>query len=675
MWLMLLLAVVVCVIVLYVPGYLLARSLSVARFASVAVAPLLSVFLVSVLGILLYEVGIACSAPVLLAPAVAFCLVAFLVGRALSRGTRSHGAKELMEVDDAKEAFRTAALYVAVAFVIAFVVYILAIDGPESFSRNDDTTVHLSVVRSFLDTGTYSTLHVSSYLEQGVGDISFYPAAWHVVTAIVASFFGDAVTLASNATVITFAVFVFPLGMCLLFLKLFGRNKRVVLAGSLFVLAFSGFPWGFVVFGQLLSNMVAFILIPPTLVALMDAVDDGRVSARIRLGLVVCAGLAAIALSQPNGAFTFGIWAVLYGVSRIFFSPKDDSPRVTSKHVAAAVALFAVACAVWAAMYFAPFMQRVVQNTWEATLSPIEAIGAGLLFMFTTREGIQPFLSVVVLIGVVYTCKHRRYLWLTVAFAFSMLTYMIGVSTDGVLKHVLSGFWYTDYYRTAAMTALFAIPLAALGFAKLTDFARMWCARALKLQEGSARYRYMPVVVLMALMLVCQFFPLHTKLSEKAEIGAGLVKIHREVSARYSWDQVYTGEEDAFVRQVMDVIPEGALVVNVPSDGSCWSYGVDGINTYFRRSSNIGRGSEEESKILRTQLCDVATSEEVRQLVDDLDARYVMMLDDMTGENRTTLKLRYKEENWQGIQSIDEETPGFKLVLSEGDMRLYQIED
>lgn len=39
MWLMLALAVVVCVAVLYVPGYLFARSLSVARFASVAIAP------------------------------------------------------------------------------------------------------------------------------------------------------------------------------------------------------------------------------------------------------------------------------------------------------------------------------------------------------------------------------------------------------------------------------------------------------------------------------------------------------------------------------------------------------------------------------------------------------------------------------------------------------------
>ena len=61
MWLMLALAVVVCVAVLYVPGYLFARSLFVSRFASVAIAPMISIFFLAVLGIVLFEVGVTCS--------------------------------------------------------------------------------------------------------------------------------------------------------------------------------------------------------------------------------------------------------------------------------------------------------------------------------------------------------------------------------------------------------------------------------------------------------------------------------------------------------------------------------------------------------------------------------------------------------------------------------------
>ncbi|MFR1639314.1 MAG: DUF6541 family protein [Eggerthellaceae bacterium] len=154
----------------------------------------------------------------------------------------------------------------------------------ESFSRNDDTTVHLAIVRGFLDTGTFSTLHASSYLDQGVTS-SFYPSAWHVVTAVVASFFGNAVTLAANASIIALTAVVFPLGMCLLFLKLFGEGKRVVWAGSLFVVAFA-VP-GFVVrpaafeHGVLHADPLAFV-------ALVGAISEGPRQVRLFL---VAAGL------------------------------------------------------------------------------------------------------------------------------------------------------------------------------------------------------------------------------------------------------------------------------------------------------------------------------------------------------------------------------------------------
>ena len=41
----------------------------------------------------------------------------------------------------------------------------------------------------------------------------------------------------------------------------------------------------------------------------------------------------------------------------------------------------------------------------EPTLSIPKAIVAGLLFMFTNREGVQPFLTVLVLLGIAKTLK------------------------------------------------------------------------------------------------------------------------------------------------------------------------------------------------------------------------------------------------------------------------------
>lgn len=674
MWLTLIFAILLCLVVLYVPGYMVARAFSIGKFASVAIAPLFSVFVVTVLGIALYELSFVCTGVFLFALALALCLIVLLIAKGTARIFGSEETRELLAVEDPKSAWKTAALYLAASVAMVCVVYLLAIDGPDSFSRNDDTTVHLSVVRAYLDTGTFSTLHASSFLDQG-GSGSFYPAAWHVVVSIVASFFGDAVTIAMNAAIIAFTAFVFPLAMCLLAHIIFNGNRQAVLAGALFVLAFCGFPWGFLVFGQLLPNMIAFMFVPLTLILLMGAIDAPRTSGTVKLSLAVAVGLAVIALCQPNAAFTFGIWAVLYCLSRIFYLPHAEKPRITPKSIAAAAGLLVAACGVWAAMYLAPFMQSVVQYTWPATLSPIEAIVSGPLFMFTVREGVQPFLSIVVLAGILHTFRNRRHLWLSVAYVFALALYIISVSTDGMLKQVLSGFWYTDYYRTGAMTALFAIPLAALGFAQLLKIMQSWFQRTMGSQAGRQTALRLSLGILLVLFVVCQFAPVHVRFSEKRDIYLGLVNIQNELSARYSWNNGLTDEEDAFVRKAMEVIPEGALVINVPSDGSCWSYGVEGINVYYRRSSDTGgREAAKENELLRTRLCDISTSEEVQQAIRNLDARYVLILDDVSGTNRTTSQLRYSPENWKGIESIDDQTPGFTLVLSEDDMRLYEID-
>ena len=39
----------------------------------------------------------------------------------------------------------------------------------------------------------------------------------------------------------------------------------------------------------------------------------------------------------------------------------------------------------------------------------------------------------------------------------------------------------------------------------------------------------------------------------------------------------------------------------------------------------------------------------------------------------TTYDLGYLDEEWVGIDGIRDDTPGFRVLLSQGDMRLYEI--
>ena len=377
--------------------------------------------------------------------------------------------------------------------------------------------------------------------------------------------------------------------------------------------------------------------------------------------------MMSVALAQPNGAFTLGIWSVAFAVSHLWSKRSDGywSGKRT------AIILCFIACAAWVLLFVAPPLQGVVTYSWKSTLSIPKAIVAGLLFMFTNREGVQPFLTVLVLLGIAKTLKDRRLRWLSVSYIAAFSFYVIDVTTDGFVKQLLTGFWYTDYYRTGAMTALFAIPLAALGFAWFVKLGTGLLGKMRFGRQGSNN-SCVVAMVLVVLLAVCQFAPVRFAFGE-TDVRPGLMKIHAEVGSRYSWEKGLTSEEDEFVKRVMS-IAGGDCVVNVPSDGSCWSYGVEGLNTLFRRSATAGpSGSEPYATVLRTKLCDCAASDEVREAVEKTGARYVMLLDEKSYDDRTVVKFRYKEEDWVGIESITQDTPGFTLVLSEGDMRLYRI--
>ena len=431
-------------------------------------------------------------------------------------------------------------------------------------------------------------------------------------------------------------------------------------------MAFCGYPWGFVVFGQLLSNLLSFALIPGALGLLISGLNASG-SSRSGFAIAYAFSLISIALAQPNGAFTLGIWSAAFAVSYLWGKQSDGcwSGKRT------AIILCFIACAAWVLLFVAPPLQGVVTYSWKSTLSIPKAIVTGLLFMFTNREGVQPFLTVLVLLGVAKTLKDRRLRWLSVSYITAFSFYVIDVATDGFVKQLLTGFWYTDYYRTGAMTALFAIPLAVLGFAWLVKLGTSLIGKTRLGRQGSCGSRAM-AVVLVVLLAVCQFAPMRFAFG-KTDVRPGLMKIHAEVSSRYSWEKGLTSEEDAFVKRVMSIAGRDC-VVNVPSDGSCWSYGVEGLNTLFRRSATAGpSGSEPYATVLRTKLCDYTASDEVREAVEKTGARYVMLLDEKSYDDRTVVKLRYKEEDWVGIESITQDTPGFTLVLSEGDMRLYQI--
>ena len=77
---------------------------------------------------------------------------------------------------------------------------------------------------------------------------------------------------------------------------------------------------------------------------------------------------------------------------------------------------------------------------------------------------------------------------------------------------------------------------------------------------------------------------------------------------------------------------------------------------------------------IKNDLASIGHSDEIARIASDHGVRYVLLL----GEDAGTMgswKGSFHEQDWLGISSINDETPGFKIVLSQGNMRLYEITD
>lgn len=186
---------------------------------------------------------------------------------------------------------------------------------------------------------------------------------------------------------------------------------------------------------------------------------------RILSPLLSLLGIAVLVLLQPNAVFSLGVWLASFLVYRVTFVVDllhvDGKNRQLLRCLFATAAVFVI-CLIWVTLYRSPFMQSAVQHSWVAVLSKPEAFLRILALGFMS-PGVQLVPALFVIVGALWTLRNRQWLWVSFSFAIASALFVVDVSSDGPLRHLLTGFWYTDYYRVAAMAAIFAVPLACMG--------------------------------------------------------------------------------------------------------------------------------------------------------------------------------------------------------------------
>lgn len=698
MWLDFFIALGIALCLLFAPGFVLARCFRLDWRIAMFVAPACSLSLYCLLGVAYGKLGVFASGLTLFW--VPLCLIAcVLLLFAFVR--RKRGAAKLRGAAQFRDnaCFAGAViLYLAVGSAVGMLVYVYGLNGPNSFVPEYDNLFHYNVIRAILESGSFSTLDVSCYLALDAsanpmpgGTYSlggYYPIGWHIVVALVVDMSGCSVACAANAVNYAFVGFLFPLGVCQLVNALFPDRKSLV-CGALCVSAFAIFPWHLLAAWPLFPNLTAFCLVPSLMAFFVSALDGGlaclggesaadatdgpRLGSSLRLVAyerpvvhpLLCFAVSCIACGavHPSGIFTA---ALLLAPLLVWFAGCAVSLRKgAAPGVVAAVAACAAIAFAWFAVYSLPAFSRAVDVFIAPRQTPDEALGSLLDLSFTNEVG-QHLLVALVLVGVFAVIVRRNRAWLVVSLVLAGIVYWVSAAADeSVLKHVLTGFWYTESKRTGCIVGLAALPLAIYGVACLFDWAS--CAAKKVFGSCSARLsRGASAACACALLLALYAVPL---LQPRFGVPSALGDAANRVQQNYNMP-IYNAEEVAFVDRVRAEVGD-SLVINLPYDGSVIAYGINGLPAYYLEREGYGLSYEtEESRLIRTKLCDIAEDSSVAEAVTEVGARYLLLLE-CSGDD---MAYGFDVADWTGISSVTDETPGFSVVLAEGGMRLYRID-
>ena len=712
MWLEFFQSVVVIIALLYVPGVILLHASGMPKPWALVSAPLVSCALFFIEGEIFSALNIPIPLAVMvLVPLLIAALVngyVFYVAPKHKEDLRSEKPNKSKAIRAGKQStspapaficeelsFWIPLLYVAIGLLTVGFLFLPTLPSASSFVQGWDIVHHLDVTQAMIESQKYSSIHYDFYstVEASItpwepGTSGFYPSGWNIIVALTTQLVSTTVPIAGNALNFVSAAIIFPLSICSLIAKVLPKHRIALISGAFVCLAFFVFPWSLLIYGPIFPNTVAFCVMPSIWWIFMQMTRSKTPKHDlIWLIVIFVLGLITLFILHPSTIFSSIVVLLPWSFARI----GESKRRVILfgkqiKPVTLAYAFFIFALVIWSVFYYVLIVRGVALNFWWSAYSSLQdAIlhALGMDFIGQSYAGgelvsPQPILSICVLVGAVWTFKHKQARWMVSAFMYLSILCIFIITFDVPLKGYLSGFWYTDPFRIAASCVIMAIPLAALGLATLAEAAletfASWREKASQAQTCVfCNVWAKPLIagaVIACVVVLNYVVPMPNLKSEKPIPAATAFKQASEKA--YGDHYILTSEELEFLRRVELTVPAGAVIANLPQDGSLWAYGTNDLHVLWRFPNGYDASERPASAILRKRLNRIASDPEVLQTVRDLNVQYVLILNNVVDYSNAVTST-YKPGTFRGITQITDTTPGFEVVLEEGSMRLYKI--
>ena len=677
-WISFIGAIAVSSILLFFPGYLLLSSFRGIRLPKLAIAPIVSIFIACITGIitssLLHSVNVWVFIGLELAIPILVLVASFVWRRA---GSIQMPVGSCSGYLNNKDVDFHIVLYLVTGFIAVLYVFVTVLGSPDYFSVSIDNSYHLNEVHAIATAGCYSPAGISVYPTvpgYGSAEAGFYPAAWHVICALVCNVLSVSAAVAINAVNFSFVAFVLPVS-CFALLSAITEKKTCLALGALICISAYAFPWRLLTFGVLYSNLAAFCLVCSVCSLFLSLTKDEGLSIqnRLLLAIIFLFGLFDLFLLQPNGIFSVGVLLLPYAVARLY-SFCIAKNLASLKSFAAAFGLVVCFVVAWIVAYNLPVMQGVVNNIWSHYTSASQMLVNYLFQSYSPDAPSNLVLGLFVIVGLFYTLRRVELRWMSVSYFLSLVIHFSTGATEAIFKSWFAGFWYTDPYRTASVCTLAAFPLAAFGASIVYDGLGKRLFGGKHVSAGSLN-RYYPAVFV-AVFVAAVFYP-SFQIPGLFNVETVFGKTRNVIKQNYDMGnpEELNSKELEFASSVKEIVGD-SVVLNSPFDGSAFLYGSSDIQVYYRslHGSLVSDPNEQSaSRAIRHGLYKIGTNSEMQDAVKATGARYLLLLDYDNCKSRGHV-FTYNPDDWDGIETVNDKTPGFTLVKKSGHSRLYRID-
>lgn len=440
--------------------------------------------------------------------------------------------------------------WIAVAGATALVglQVVRVIGSPDAISQTFDNIFHLNGIRFALETANASPLHLGQMTSASSGGVPFYPSAWHALGSLIVQLTGVDIPVASNAMTIVFAAVVWPSSVLLLTRTLFGRSPALLITAAAVSAAIPAFPLLMIDYGVLFPLMMSLSMVPVAIAMIVLATGASTWRERWPYLVAALGLLPGIIIAHPGGFVALLVFATLILLVRVVsFLRAAPSRRAVVGAVILTVAYLGVVAAAW-------YVLRPVAEarTWGTYETVAQAIGE-VVGVAPWGAPINILVAALVLIGAVRALRRRRrtdVIALLIFLAAAGLYVVVAGLPYWTLRDIITGAWYNNGPRLAAILPLAWVPLAALGGQAL------WAWVTARLSVGQRGARRLAAVVAVAVLAIV---PQVSTMRHAVNSAHGMF-VYSEDS------RLLTVDELALIERLPEEVPAEATVV-----GSAWT--------------------------------------------------------------------------------------------------------